>query len=48
MYIRHFDSPLLEDKIRISIGTEEENLKLLTLLKELLNRPEDETAPSED
>ncbi|MGE6228535.1 histidinol-phosphate transaminase [Paenibacillus chitinolyticus] len=48
VYIRHFDSPLLEDKIRISIGTEEENSKLLTLLEDLLNKPENETAPSGD
>ncbi|MVP00905.1 histidinol-phosphate transaminase [Paenibacillus lutrae] len=33
VYVRYFDSPLLEDKLRISIGTEEENERLFQLLR---------------
>ena len=34
--IRYFNQPRLEDKLRISIGTEEQNQILLKILKEIL------------
>lgn len=36
IYIRYFDCPELKDKLRITIGTEEQNEKLLSALKEIL------------
>ncbi len=38
IYVRYFDSPGLSDKLRISVGTEEQNDKLLGALKKNLNR----------
>jgi len=37
VYVRHFDVPGLRDKLRVSIGTEEQNNKLLTALREILS-----------
>ncbi|MHC4622779.1 MAG: histidinol-phosphate transaminase [Planctomycetota bacterium] len=37
IYVRHFDLPGLSNKLRISVGTEEENEKLLLALKEILS-----------
>ena len=37
IYIRHFDLPGLEDKLRISVGTQEQNDKLLLAFKEILS-----------
>ena len=37
IYIRYFDLPGLEDKIRISVGTSEQNDTLLLALKEILS-----------
>jgi histidinol-phosphate aminotransferase len=34
--IRYFNQPRLDDKLRISIGTEEQNQILLKTLKEIL------------
>ena len=36
IYIRYFAHPGLEDKLRISVGTQEQNDKLLSALKEIL------------
>ncbi|HUW19825.1 MAG TPA: histidinol-phosphate transaminase [Sedimentisphaerales bacterium] len=37
IYVRYFDSPGLSDKLRISVGTEEQNDKLILALKEILS-----------
>jgi len=37
IYVRYFACPELEDKLRISIGTSEQNDKLLSALKEILS-----------
>jgi len=37
IYVRYFDLPGLEDKLRITVGTEEQNDKLLLALKEILS-----------
>jgi histidinol-phosphate aminotransferase len=37
IYVRHFGLPGLEDKLRISVGTPEQNDKLLLALKEILS-----------
>jgi histidinol-phosphate aminotransferase len=37
IYVRHFELPGLEDKIRIAVGREEQNDKLLSALKEILS-----------
>jgi len=37
IYVRHFDLPGLEDKLRISVGTPEQNDKLLSALKKILS-----------
>jgi len=36
LYVRYFDLPGLEDKLRISVGTPEENQKLIRALQDLL------------
>ncbi len=36
IYVRYFDVAGLEDKLRISVGTKEQNEKLLTALREIL------------
>lgn len=36
IYVRYFDSPELSDKLRITIGTAEQNAELLSALKEIL------------
>jgi histidinol-phosphate aminotransferase len=36
IYVRHYDIPGLRDKIRISIGTEEQNDRLIAALREIL------------
>jgi histidinol-phosphate aminotransferase len=36
IYVRYFALPRLEDKLRISVGTAEQNDKLLSALKEIL------------
>ena len=36
--IRYFDTPELEDKLRITVGTADENTQLLSSLAEILNR----------
>jgi len=36
IYVRYFDLPGLEDKLRITVGTKEQNDKLLLALKEVL------------
>ena len=35
--VRHFDTPGLRDKLRISVGTEEENAQLEAVIAELLS-----------
>jgi histidinol-phosphate aminotransferase len=37
IYVRYFDSPYLSDKLRITVGTSEQNDKLLSALKEILS-----------
>jgi len=37
IYIRYFNQPGLEDKLRITIGTAQQNDKLITALKEILS-----------
>jgi len=37
IYVRYFDLPLLNDKLRITVGREEQNDKLLSILKEILS-----------
>ncbi len=34
--VRHFDSPVLSDKLRITVGTEEQNQRLIEVLQETL------------
>ena len=36
VYVRYFDYPELKDKLRITVGTKEQNKKLLSALKEIL------------
>jgi histidinol-phosphate aminotransferase len=36
IYVRYFDVPGLNDKLRITVGTEEQNNKLLEALKKIL------------
>ncbi len=43
IYVRYFDLPGLEDKLRITVGTDEQNSKLISALKEILSQ---ETASS--
>ena len=38
--IRYFDTPELEDKLRITVGTPDENAKLLSNLSDILGNPE--------
>ncbi len=38
IYVRYFNHLGLEDKLRISVGTEQENAKLLTALREILSK----------
>jgi len=38
IYVRYFNHPGLEDKLRISVGTEQENAKLLAALREILSK----------
>ena len=38
IYVRYFDQPSLEDKLRITVGTAEQNEKLLSALKEILSK----------
>jgi len=44
IYVRYFEMPGLDDKLRISVGTDEQNNKLIFALKEILSQ---ETAPSD-
>jgi histidinol-phosphate aminotransferase len=37
--VRHFNAPGLHDKLRITVGTDAQNLRLVTVLAERLNRP---------
>lgn len=37
IYVRYFDLPLLSDKLRITVGREEQNDKLIFALKEILS-----------
>lgn len=37
IYVRYFDLPGLEDKLRITVGTKDQNDKLLSALKEILS-----------
>jgi len=39
IYVRYFNYPKLKDKLRISIGTEEQDNKLISALKEILAEP---------
>jgi histidinol-phosphate aminotransferase len=36
IYVRYFDSPGLDDKLRITVGTSEQNDKLMEALKEIV------------
>ncbi len=36
IYVRYFDVPGLDDKLRISVGTKQQNETLLAALKEIL------------
>ena len=38
IYVRYFNVPELSDKLRISVGTQEQNAKLLAALREILSR----------
>jgi histidinol-phosphate aminotransferase len=38
IYVRYFDYPNLNDKLRITVGTSEQNDKLLVALKEILSK----------
>jgi histidinol-phosphate aminotransferase len=38
IYVRYFDVPGLEDKLRISVGTKQQNEKLLAAMRELLSK----------
>jgi histidinol-phosphate aminotransferase len=40
IYVRYFDLPGLQDKLRISVGTSEQNNELLLALKEILSKQE--------
>ena len=44
IYVRYFNLPGLEDKLRITVGTDEQNNKLISALKEILSQ---ETAPTD-
>jgi len=37
IYVRYFDSPSLRDKLRITVGTAEQNDRLISALKEILS-----------
>ena len=37
IYVRYFNLPGIDDKLRISVGTKEQNQKLLYALKEILS-----------
>jgi histidinol-phosphate aminotransferase len=37
IYVRYFDRPGIDDKLRITIGTKEQNQKLLSALNEILS-----------
>ena len=37
IYVRYFDLPGLDDKLRITVGTDEQNNKLISTLKEILS-----------
>ncbi len=37
IYVRYWNLPLLEDKLRITVGTREQNEKLLSAMKEILS-----------
>ncbi|HUS74218.1 MAG TPA: histidinol-phosphate transaminase [Sedimentisphaerales bacterium] len=41
IYVRYFDLPGLDDKLRITVGTSEQNDKLISALKEILSAKED-------
>ena len=41
IYVRYFDLPGLSDKLRITVGTSEQNDKLISALKEILSAKED-------
>ena len=38
IYVRYFDVPGLDDKLRISVGTKQQNQRLLTALQEILSQ----------
>jgi len=38
IYVRFFDSPGLDDKLRITVGTRQQNEKLISALKEILSQ----------
>jgi histidinol-phosphate aminotransferase len=38
IYVRYFDLPGLENKLRITVGTEEQNDKVILALKEILKK----------
>jgi len=38
IYVRYFDQPVLTDKLRITVGTEEQNDRLLIALKNILSQ----------
>jgi histidinol-phosphate aminotransferase len=40
VYVRYFDLPALSDKLRITVGTGEQNDKLVSALKEILSNKE--------
>jgi len=40
IYVRYFDLPALRDKLRITVGTSEQNDKLVSALKEILSNKE--------
>jgi histidinol-phosphate aminotransferase len=39
--VRHFDSPILSDKLRITVGTDEQNQRLIDVLRETLGAESD-------
>jgi histidinol-phosphate aminotransferase len=38
IYVRYFDLPGLENKLRITVGTEQQNDKVILALKEILGK----------
>jgi histidinol-phosphate aminotransferase len=44
--VRYFDTPLLADKLRITVGTTEQNQSLITWLGDILSRSAERLGPN--